>query len=633
MTDTEGSVLLHCHAGCDPRDVVAAVGLSMADLFAADYHYPDGRVVTRSYKPDGSKMFRQSGNKSGKALYGSDRLDGAQTVYVVEGEKDVDSLRAVGATAVSSAMGSGNANKFDWSPLHGKTVVIVADDDVPGMKYAEAVTTNLKGHADVRVVKAAVGKDISDHIAAGKTLDELASIRTPGGRRLAVVRGDEVKARRIDWVVPDWIPDSSLVLLAGREGLGKSTIACQIGAQITQGTLEGILLGTPRNILYLHSEDSREHTVAPRLKAAGADMSRVLFVDVQSEHTDTGTVVLPVDLVEFERVIAEHEVALVILDAATSAMASELSGRDDREVRKYLEPLTEIANRQGCVMLGIVHFGKRESADSGKLILGSIAWSQVPRSVLSVALDEESGHLVVTNTKKNLAPRQRSMEAEIRSVPVDVDGGVTDVGVLHWLGETELAASDLLAAPEGEADDVAEAVRWLQDYMLQEVAGASRDIKAAARKVGISERSLQRSAKRLGLTVESKGFPRLTWWSWPVPLGATDPHAREAGATGATGRDQHEHVGATGADSQSRQPPVHGATAGVTDQSTAAPPTSSAPPGAPTASTPGMTDRVQQILAKAQSETGRACPGCDADVPAGHVQCPQCYQARQQGVA
>ena len=39
----------------------------------------------------------------------------------------------------------------------------------------------------------------------------------------------------------------------------------------------------------------REHTVAPRLKAAGADMSLVLFVDVETETSTSGTVTLPFD--------------------------------------------------------------------------------------------------------------------------------------------------------------------------------------------------------------------------------------------------------------------------------------------------------------------------------------------------
>ena len=33
LTGIEGSALLYCHAGCSQADVVAALGLTMADLF------------------------------------------------------------------------------------------------------------------------------------------------------------------------------------------------------------------------------------------------------------------------------------------------------------------------------------------------------------------------------------------------------------------------------------------------------------------------------------------------------------------------------------------------------------------------------------------------------------------------
>lgn len=97
--------------------------------------YPDGRVVHRS--PD--KRFRQSGNTKGRSLFHADRIGDAQTVYVVEGEKDVHAVESAGGAAVCSAMGAGKAHLADWTPLHGKTVIIVADKDKPGRAHAQAV--------------------------------------------------------------------------------------------------------------------------------------------------------------------------------------------------------------------------------------------------------------------------------------------------------------------------------------------------------------------------------------------------------------------------------------------------------------------------------------------------------------
>ncbi len=41
----DGTVLIHCHAGCEAGDVLAAVGLSLADL------YPNGPVAARQVQP------------------------------------------------------------------------------------------------------------------------------------------------------------------------------------------------------------------------------------------------------------------------------------------------------------------------------------------------------------------------------------------------------------------------------------------------------------------------------------------------------------------------------------------------------------------------------------------------------
>jgi 5S rRNA maturation endonuclease (ribonuclease M5) len=170
----DGAVLICCHAGCDTADVLAAIGLGMADLYdnhnGAEYIYPDGRRVHRS----ANKRFYQSGNRKGQALFHADRIGDADTIYVVEGEKDVLAVESVGGVAVCSAMGAGKADKFDWSPLKGKTAIIVADKDDPGRKHAAQVAELLDGIAETITIKqAVVGKDPADHIAAEHTLDQL----------------------------------------------------------------------------------------------------------------------------------------------------------------------------------------------------------------------------------------------------------------------------------------------------------------------------------------------------------------------------------------------------------------------------------------------------------------------------
>jgi putative DNA primase/helicase len=187
--DDGRGVVVKCHAGCNYLDVLAKLGWTARDLFddnemrevyspRRDYRYPDGRVVHR--KPD--KSFPQSNAKGRHALFHAERIGDADTVYVAEGEKDVEAIEAIGGAAVCSAMGAGKGHLADWSPLTGKHVIIVADKDLPGYRHAFSLAKLLKPiAASVRVVEAAAGKDAADHIAAGRTLDELVDVGQPAG--------------------------------------------------------------------------------------------------------------------------------------------------------------------------------------------------------------------------------------------------------------------------------------------------------------------------------------------------------------------------------------------------------------------------------------------------------------------
>src|SRR4051812_40052775 len=65
VTDTENRALFFCHAGCDGKDVLKALGLTNRDLFhkrITSYDYGDGLTSTRAYTKDGEREFRVKGD-------------------------------------------------------------------------------------------------------------------------------------------------------------------------------------------------------------------------------------------------------------------------------------------------------------------------------------------------------------------------------------------------------------------------------------------------------------------------------------------------------------------------------------------------------------------------------------------
>ncbi len=159
-------------------------------------------------------------------------------IYIAEGEKDVHAIEDVGAAATTCPMGAGKwRHEFSKSISTATSVRVIADRDDEGRKHAATVAASLReaGVADVEIVEPAEGKDASDHLAAGRTLDELVplAVAEPGAI-------DEVLKTFRRWLhLPDPAPllvvlgavaanmregDPIWLVLVGPPGGGKSEI-------------------------------------------------------------------------------------------------------------------------------------------------------------------------------------------------------------------------------------------------------------------------------------------------------------------------------------------------------------------------------------------------------------------------
>jgi putative DNA primase/helicase len=205
-----GGAVLHCHAGCDPASVVAAVGMTLADLMperiepSCGSPKPNGKpriVATYEYKDEAGnvlfqvvrhepKDFRQRQPKVGGGWDWSVKgvrvvpyrlpellAEPKRALVVVEGEKDVDNLARIGVLATCNAGGAGKWSAEHAKFLQGRNVAVLPDNDDPGRIHAQQVSLTLQGiAASVCVVdlpNLPPKGDVSDWIAAGGTKDAL----------------------------------------------------------------------------------------------------------------------------------------------------------------------------------------------------------------------------------------------------------------------------------------------------------------------------------------------------------------------------------------------------------------------------------------------------------------------------
>jgi uncharacterized protein (DUF927 family) len=97
-----------------------------------------------------------------------------ETVFICEGEKDVHSVEGLGLLATCNPMGAGKWRTEYSEAMRGRAAVILPDNDQPGQAHAAAVAADLlRVGCEVRIVQIPKGKDVSDWLSAGGTLEEL----------------------------------------------------------------------------------------------------------------------------------------------------------------------------------------------------------------------------------------------------------------------------------------------------------------------------------------------------------------------------------------------------------------------------------------------------------------------------
>jgi hypothetical protein len=343
---------------------------------------------------------------------------------------------------------------------------------------------------------------------------------TESRRRLVLTSAATIKPKRVKWLWVDRLALGTLALLAGGEGLGKSTIAYDRCARVTRGELEGEFHEQPKGVLVCATEDSWEHTIVPRLIAHGADLTKVFRVEVLDEEVHGG-LILPRDIKAVEAAAAQVDAAILLLDPLMSRIDKKIDSHKDQDVRLALEPVAALAIKSNLCVWGIIHHNKSGSSDPLQLIMASKAFAAVARSVHTVVKDPDDENKRLFGMPKNNLGRTDldTLVFTVASHAIDTDEGIAWTGRIEWGGISDTAIGEAMKQRATQEDDngaTSEAAEWLKVYMIS--MGGSKEsakVKAAGKAAGHSEAAVKRAKNRLNISHRNRGFPSKTWWFMP----------------------------------------------------------------------------------------------------------------------
>ncbi len=537
--------VLLCCFGCKAnfKALVSALGLGEKDLFMTrkygtkrivetyDYCDEQGTVLYQKLryepksfsqqKPDGNGGWTSKLNGVRRVLYNLVELLEATTpvVYILEGEKDVETLKALGYVATTSG-GTGTWKSEFSQYLRGRHVIIIPDDDEPGELYANQIINDLLGKAtDIKVVKLPHGKDITDYFSCGGTEDVLRMIvakaplitKVPAqvyNNGPTTLHCDEIEPEDVSWLWQDRVALGELTMLAGAVGIGKSLWTLYIAARVSTGTVWPDDRGAPDagSSYIFTSEDRAKNAIVPRLILAGADLSKV---DVVVNAFDIDEIIRHMT----RELKIRNDIKLIILDPITGYLGKTDSHKN-AEVRRTLTPLCSFADRHNIAILAVTHYAKAQSSSVDNKVIGSMAFNAIARQVWHVI--DDGKQLLFVQGKKNNTSVQPGLSFAIEKLEYELKTGkkLTNVRINispQAVHETAQEVDDRLNRKPMKTN-IAE------DFFEQVLADGPKEkqvIEKLAAEQEIKEHTLRRARVSLGIrtTYEGIGKDRKTLWN------------------------------------------------------------------------------------------------------------------------
>jgi len=386
ISDGNGRVLVHCHAGCTQEAVLKtlrtrSLGPSSTTAPASqrlprrpadrtwDYTDAAGVVVRRTARWDlaaGDKIIRPQ-LPNGRGGWRIGEMRGPRPLYrlseliarpdapvlVVEGEKTADAARQLfpECVVVTSPGGSNAAGKADWLPLCRRCVTVWPDADPPGGGYAAEVVrlAGAAGATDVRVVTLPLEFpahwDLADPLPEGWTpgrlrelLERAAQSTEPvaaedGPRVFTLAEYLQVKFPTREQIIEPIFPRQGLGMIHAWRGLGKTYLALAMALAAAAGKpLLKWRVARPWKVLFVDGEMPGallQERLAKLGRVVAADLDPVFFrivtPDVQSHGIpDLGT---PLGQCWLDSIVGDAE--LLMLDNLSSLVRSGSENADE----------------------------------------------------------------------------------------------------------------------------------------------------------------------------------------------------------------------------------------------------------------------------------------------------------------
>jgi RecA-family ATPase len=269
----------------------------------------------------------------------------------------------------------------------------------------------------------------------------------------------------LSWLWPQKVPKGKMTFFTGKPDCGKSLTLIDLISRVTTGAdwPDGSKNeNPPGRVLLAASEDDPNDTLVPRLKAAGADLTKVEFVlGLMTEKKGVNKSMNSqshLDLSKHARFILHAlqknpDITLLCLDPITSFLG-DVDTNKDKDVRPVMEKITKLCIKSGITVVSLIHSNKRSDVDSIGKVSGAGSLAAVVRAVWGFSRDtEDKTKFHMAHVKGNLSKDKNGLVYGITEASVTLTNG-KQVGVprIVWGEVSEADADDIMKQDRATKD-------------------------------------------------------------------------------------------------------------------------------------------------------------------------------------
>ncbi len=322
---------------------------------------------------------------------------------------------------------------------------------------------------------------------------------------------DEITPEKVDWLWEERIAPGFITIFAGRTGLGKSFVTCDVAARLSRGEpapYSALNCGMVRTLMI--SEDPIKQMLGPRLIELGAVRKHVRFMTWDAMGVFT---LNNVNMLNQAYEECEHP-GLLVIDPPSNFLGS-IDEHKNAEIRAALKELVGWLDEHHVACVLITHINKAvgKGLDAVERIVGSIAWGSMARITLAFAKDPDSAQFLCGGTKNNIGRLAHPLAYRI----VETD----ELARIEWVGKSDINIEDAMNKVKRKSRGTS-AVEWLTGLFRERREWESVELKRMAGEVGVSKYALFESQEVRALPIDKRKRMNSNgdhYWVWIAEQG------------------------------------------------------------------------------------------------------------------